>query len=543
MSLPAAMPLLGAAAGSLRFRRRGGDSVDAALDRFAAAVVAPFDLDVALAAALDAMAALLPAQSYFAYAAKRPGDLPRLRATRTASGAPPRVGPGYAGLVGGPVARQAPLEFRLEGALDAVALDGTEAEPFVSLACGATVALRAAVAPDRGVGGAVQADLRRLSRRIRPALAAIALADALRVTAEQATLVGLASRQVMQLPMRVDRLLDLACGIAARSLDVQSGCLVVWPGEGVGEAEILWRHGDADGLYAALDPRAVHGQVRPLRTAVWVAPGLPPSLASLGLAAYVFIPIDAAPAYLGALVMGALRPPSLSGEAARLAETTGAAASQALRARALSESQGTAYLEQLLAVSRLLDSSDPLGVHHSEQVAALAERLAAGLGLSAGEVAAIRLAGRLHDVGMIATRLELPAVSGRLSDAERELVRQHPSLGADLLAGLPTTLVPAETVAAVRHHHERWVGGGYPEGLAGQAIPLPARILACAELLVGRLSARSYRPGLPIGQALWELQQAAGQDLDPEMVAELLRIYASAGVRPDPAPGDDGPIT
>jgi response regulator RpfG family c-di-GMP phosphodiesterase len=126
-----------------------------------------------------------------------------------------------------------------------------------------------------------------------------------------------------------------------------------------------------------------------------------------------------------------------------------------------------------------------------------------------------RLAGDLHDVGKIGVPDAVLNKPGRLDAAETELVRRHPEAGSRILEPL---IDDPLVLGVVRWHHERWDGAGYPDGLAGEAIPLPARVLAVADTLDAMTSRRAYRDGLPWDAARAEIRRCAGTQFDPRVV-------------------------
>jgi len=144
------------------------------------------------------------------------------------------------------------------------------------------------------------------------------------------------------------------------------------------------------------------------------------------------------------------------------------------------------------------------------------------MGLERGDVARIRRAGALHDIGKAEVPLEVLGSPLPLADEEFELVQLHAVAGAKIVSALGD-----EGLAAmVRHHHERFDGRGYPDGLAGEAIPLGARIVAVADTFDAVTSARPYRPALDHSQALDLLESEAGVQLDPDAVAAF-RVHCS----------------
>jgi HD-GYP domain-containing protein (c-di-GMP phosphodiesterase class II) len=141
-----------------------------------------------------------------------------------------------------------------------------------------------------------------------------------------------------------------------------------------------------------------------------------------------------------------------------------------------------------------------------------------------------RLGGWLHDVGKVAIPDAVLNKSGDLEPEERRLLQQHPEIGAEIIqrvAGLK------EAVRAVRHHHERWDGTGYPHGLVAEAIPIEARIVAAADVYSALTSDRTYRKALDRAEALAELDRLAGTQLDPLVVPALVRVLTEDRVRLD----------
>jgi putative nucleotidyltransferase with HDIG domain len=174
-------------------------------------------------------------------------------------------------------------------------------------------------------------------------------------------------------------------------------------------------------------------------------------------------------------------------------------------------------------LSRALEARDPHTHGHSRRVARHAAAIARRMGLSREEVARIRTAAVLHDVGKIDTPRKILDKKGPLSDEEYEIVKRHAPTGARMVAALGDP----KMVAVVRHHHERLDGGGYPDGLAGEEIPLGARIIAVADTFDAVTSARPYREAMAHRQALSLLEAEAGTQLDPGAVRNFRRYYSS----------------
>ncbi len=161
---------------------------------------------------------------------------------------------------------------------------------------------------------------------------------------------------------------------------------------------------------------------------------------------------------------------------------------------------------------------------HSRRVARHATMIARGMGLSSQEVARIRAAAAVHDVGKLLTPKAILNKPGRLTDAEFEVIKLHPVDGAEMVAALGDP----ELTRIVRHHHERLDGAGYPDRLEGEAIPVGARIIAVADTFDAITSARPYRDAAPHQKAIDILRKEAGTQLDPEAVRAFLAYYSSS---------------
>lgn len=163
-----------------------------------------------------------------------------------------------------------------------------------------------------------------------------------------------------------------------------------------------------------------------------------------------------------------------------------------------------------------LDAKDPYTRGHSERVALIGRRLGEHLGLPADDLRDIYLSGLLHDIGKIGVDDEIIHKPGALTPDEFEQIKKHPVIGYNILAGL-RNLRPV--LPGVRSHHESWNGGGYPDALAGDNIPLMARILAVADSYDAMGSDRPYRKGLPLEKVEDVLRKGAGVQWDPAIVA------------------------
>jgi len=172
------------------------------------------------------------------------------------------------------------------------------------------------------------------------------------------------------------------------------------------------------------------------------------------------------------------------------------------------------------ALARAVDAKDGYTHSHSQRVARYAAELGRALGLPEPRLEQLRSAGVLHDVGKIGIPDAVLLKPARLDAAEFAVIRRHSELGRDIIAGAGL----GEVAEWVLHLHERFDGHGYPDGLAGEQIPLESRILHCADALEAMTSSRIYRPGMPVEDALDELELGFGSQFDPEIAAALIRL-------------------
>ncbi len=208
-----------------------------------------------------------------------------------------------------------------------------------------------------------------------------------------------------------------------------------------------------------------------------------------------------------------------------MASRLAAAERQSLRhaedARRLYRGLQHAICRSLLGLASALEAKDPYTRGHSERVGFWGRRLAEALGLPVAEIDMVAQAGLLHDIGKIGVPETVLRKRGPLDHDEWALMRNHPLVGAQIVAPFDFF---AEGALVIRHHHERWDGSGYPDGLVGAAIPLGARIVAVADVFDALTSDRPYRPALPRAAALAYLTDEAGRTLDADVVAVLLGL-------------------
>jgi putative nucleotidyltransferase with HDIG domain len=180
------------------------------------------------------------------------------------------------------------------------------------------------------------------------------------------------------------------------------------------------------------------------------------------------------------------------------------------------------HLRTIEALALAIEAKDETTGEHLQRVRVYAMELANDLGLSADEKEALQAASVLHDIGKLAVPEHIISKPGKLTPEEFEKMKIHPIVGAEILEQVH---FPYPVVPIVRAHHEKWDGSGYPFGLAGDVIPVGARILAAVDCLDALASDRQYRKALPLDEAMAKVASEAGTSFDPQIVAILKRRY------------------
>ncbi len=185
------------------------------------------------------------------------------------------------------------------------------------------------------------------------------------------------------------------------------------------------------------------------------------------------------------------------------------------------DEEGTACRAALAMAVASLEARDRATAAHSDDVVTLADSIGRRLGLSELQLDRLTAAAQLHDVGKLAMPTEILNKPGPLNDDEWAVIREHTVIGERMLRAVPEMGAVANMV---RHSHERWDGTGYPDGLAGEEIPLASRIILCADAFHAIRSDRPYRPGRTADEALTEVRRYAGEQFDPRVVEALVAI-------------------
>lgn len=235
---------------------------------------------------------------------------------------------------------------------------------------------------------------------------------------------------------------------------------------------------------------------------------------------YAVLPLVAGNRALGAAVVCLASSEEQGGDMAFVAEVMDHLAIALYNAMLFRQGQRM-YLDTIETLAATLEMKDKYTEGHSRRVAAYAVQIATSLGWTPEQVARINIAGLLHDIGKIGITEQILNKPGALTREEYEVIKTHPTIAARILARLQDS---EEIVAWIAHHHERYDGHGYPAGLAGEAIPLGARILTVADAFDAMTSTRAYRCGFPRSEAMRDLAVNAGSQFDPLLVQVFLTI-------------------
>ncbi|HVP05439.1 MAG TPA: HD domain-containing phosphohydrolase [Dehalococcoidia bacterium] len=180
--------------------------------------------------------------------------------------------------------------------------------------------------------------------------------------------------------------------------------------------------------------------------------------------------------------------------------------------------------EVIFTLAGVVEAKDPLTQNHLQRISRYTVTLGNQLNLSQHELILLRHGGILHDIGKMGVSEAILRKPGALSDSEWKEMKQHPIIGEGICAPLRYS---HEVGPIVRHHHERWDGGGYPDGLARDTIPLLARIVSVADAYDAMTSTRPYRAALPNEEAVRRLRDGAGTQWDPDITAAFVGLVES----------------
>jgi putative nucleotidyltransferase with HDIG domain len=189
------------------------------------------------------------------------------------------------------------------------------------------------------------------------------------------------------------------------------------------------------------------------------------------------------------------------------------------------------FLASIRALAEAIDAKDPYTRGHSERVATYSASVAREMGLAAVEVERIRLSALLHDVGKIGVDDRIIRKPTALTEDEFEAMKTHPIKGAAIMSAIPQL---ADVIPGMKYHHEKWSGGGYPEGLVGEKIPMQARIVSVADTYDAMTTTRPYQKAMELDYVVERIRQFSGVRYDPVVVTAFLRAYEKGNLAPIP---------
>ncbi|MEM9082398.1 MAG: HD domain-containing phosphohydrolase [Planctomycetota bacterium] len=209
----------------------------------------------------------------------------------------------------------------------------------------------------------------------------------------------------------------------------------------------------------------------------------------------------------------------------KVLESAAASLSVVLDNASLYEQQSAMFLGILEALTASIDAKDPYTRGHSQRVADLAMELARKAGLSPDECERVHISGLVHDIGKIGVSEAVLRKTGKLTNEEYDEIKRHPEIGYRILRDIPNF---EDILEGVLSHHEKFDGGGYPQNLAGNEIPLVARVIGLADAFDAMSSTRTYRQAMSRQDVIAEIMRCAGTHFDPDLVKHFMTIDLSA---------------
>lgn len=207
-----------------------------------------------------------------------------------------------------------------------------------------------------------------------------------------------------------------------------------------------------------------------------------------------------------------------------IGDITGSAFQRAI----LEEELETSFVETVLALANTLEVRHTQTADHSQKLAVWAQETLKLMGGSKEDLQNVRLAALLHDIGKIGMPDDILQKAGELSKKEWDVVKKHPEIGAEIVAPIQKL---AEVAPIIHAHQEKYDGSGYPLGLKGKEIPLPARVVTVVDAFCAMTEDRVYRPARSIEEAIEELEACSGKDFDPEVVKAFIKVFKEMGER------------
>ncbi len=187
------------------------------------------------------------------------------------------------------------------------------------------------------------------------------------------------------------------------------------------------------------------------------------------------------------------------------------------------------FLETIRTLAAAIDAKDPYTRGHSERVSSYSMAISRHLGLNQEEVFRVHIAAILHDVGKLGIRESILNKPGGLSDEEFEVMRQHPSIGAQIMS--PIRMLK-DIIPGIRNHHETWDGTGYPDHLSGEEIPMVARIIGVADTFDAMTTTRPYQQAMTLDYVLQKMRSMSGSRFDPVVVEAFIAAVEAGDISP-----------
>jgi HD-GYP domain-containing protein (c-di-GMP phosphodiesterase class II)/CHASE2 domain-containing sensor protein len=303
-----------------------------------------------------------------------------------------------------------------------------------------------------------------------------------------------------------------ACGVAflrAAASGELDGGRIEWspePGRPVGDTETARR------VLEAGEMRVFEGR-------------LPGAAGRPGLA--VYLPLRVGEQAVGVLVVERSTADPLGATELRTIATAGAQLALSAQNLRLLEEVRASFESSIAAIATAIEARDGYTESHCRRLAAFSAAMARRLALPEAEIEGVRLGALLHDVGKIGIRDEILLKPGRFSPEERAVMESHTRIGHGIVGGVHG--ISATTLACVRHHHERWDGTGYPDGLAGEGIPLAARLVHVVDVWDALSTRRPYKDALPQPEVRSIMEKGRGSQFDPELLDLFFTVLEEEG--------------
>ncbi|MBI3601099.1 MAG: GAF domain-containing protein, partial [Nitrospinae bacterium] len=240
-----------------------------------------------------------------------------------------------------------------------------------------------------------------------------------------------------------------------------------------------------------------------------------------GYRSHIRVPLIVKGEIIAMLIIGSKRVAAFTPEDLSTLEKIAAQISVALENARLVSDLKDLFIGTVKSLASAIDAKSPWTAGHSERVTRYALDIGSKIGFSISEIKDIELGGLLHDIGKIGTYETILDKPGKLTEEEFKLIKQHPAKGAEILSPIKQI---RHVIPIVRHHHERYDGRGYPDGLKGEEIPLMARIMCVADSVDAMGADRPYRKGLSMDVIIGELKKCSGSQFDPKVVDVFLKL-------------------